>query len=59
MTKVQVNNNIFYFELSRKTNFDILGITVSMWKYHDFETIFTYNYVTNVQYFIGKGFGYI
>ena len=31
MKKVQVKN-IFYFELSTKQDFDIDGITVSMWK---------------------------
>ena len=34
MTKVLVNKNIFYFELSSKTNVDILGITVSMCNKH-------------------------
>ena len=28
-----------------------------MWKYHDFETIFTCNDVMNIQYAIGKKFG--
>ena len=41
MTKVQVKQDIFYFELSSKPNVDILGITFSMQKQHDFETIFT------------------
>ena len=36
MTKLQVNKNIFYFELSSTQNVDILGITLSMWKQHDF-----------------------
>ena len=30
MTKVQVKQDIFYFELSSKPNVDILGITFSM-----------------------------
>ena len=33
----------FYYEPSSKTNIYILGVAVSMWKQHDFETIFTYN----------------
>ena len=48
----------FYFKLSSKNNVDILGITVSMWKQHDFETIFNSNNIMNIQYTIGKGFGY-
>ena len=32
MTKVKVNNNIYYYEVSSKTNFEIIGITVSMQK---------------------------
>ena len=40
MTKVQVNNNIFYFELNSKLNVDIIGITVSTWKRHNLKTIF-------------------
>ena len=59
MTKVQVNKNIFNFELISKPNIDIPGITVYMWKQHDSETIFTFNDVMNIQYSIGKVFGYI
>ena len=54
MKKLQVNKNIFSFELSGKSNVDTLGITVHMWKRHEFETIFTYNDVMNIQYVIGK-----
>ena len=56
MTKVQTNKDIFYFELNSKTIFDIIGITVSIWKQHDFETIFTSKYVMNIKCAIGKGF---
>ena len=45
----------FYFELSIKPNFDIVGIAVFMWK-NDFETISTSNYVMNIQYGIGNIF---
>ena len=37
MTKLQVNKNIFYFELSIKPNVVIDGITVSMWKNMSFK----------------------
>ena len=57
-TKVQANKNMFYFEIINKNNVDALGITVSMCRWYDFETIFTSNNVTNVQGAIGKGFGY-
>ena len=57
MTKVNVNQNMFYFELSSKPNVDIYGITVSIYKKREFETIFTSNYVMNIQYEIGEGFG--
>ena len=50
-------NNIFYYELGSKPNVDILGITVSMYKQHNFETIFTSNNIMNIQYAIGKVFG--
>ena len=39
-------------------NVDIIGIAVSMWKHHNFETTFTYDDVMNIQYSIGKGFRY-
>ena len=45
---VQVNKNVFYFELISKPNVYILDITVSMCKQHDFENVFTSNYVTNI-----------
>ena len=54
---VQVNKNILYFELSSKLNVDIDSIILSIWKKHDFETIFTSNYFTNIQDGIGKEFG--
>ena len=44
-----MNKSIFHFELSNKPYVGILGITVSMWTLHDFETIFTYNDVMNIQ----------
>ena len=52
-----MNKNSFYFELSSKPNFDTLGIALSMWKCHDFETILTSNDVMNIQYDIRKEFG--
>ena len=51
-------HNSFYFELSMKQNIDIYGITVYMQK-NEFEIIFIYNYDKNIQYVIGKVFGYI
>ena len=51
-------HNSFYFELSIKQNVDIYGITVYMQK-NEFEIIFIYNYDKNIQYVIGKVFGYI
>ena len=57
MTKVQLNKNIFYFELSSKPNVDIIGITLSMWKLHNYGTIFTSSDVMNIQYAIGNIFG--
>ena len=59
MTEVQVNKIIFYFQLNSKPNDGILGITVSMWKRHGFETIFTSNDVMNIKYTIGNVFGSI
>ena len=38
----------FYFELSSKTNVDIICIAVSMQKRHDFETVFTSDDVMNI-----------
>ena len=46
----------FYFKLSNRPNVDILSITVSMWKQHDSETIFTSNSVMSIQVAIGKCF---
>ena len=59
MTKVQVKNNIYYYEVSIKTNVEIIDITVSMWENYIFEAIFTSDDVLNIQYAIGKGFGSI
>ena len=54
--KVQVKKNIFYYELSSKPNVYIIGITVSMWKEHKYESTFTSNDVFNIQYVIEKVF---
>ena len=56
MTTVQVNNNSSYYEVSSKTYVEITGITVSMWKQHNFETIFTSDDVLNIQYATRKDF---
>ena len=37
MTKIQVKNKIYYYELSSKPNVGTIGITVSVWKQHIFE----------------------
>ena len=55
ITEIQVKQILSTF----KTNVDIIGITVSIWKIYDFETIFTSNDVTNIQDAIGKYFGSI
>ena len=57
--KIKSEKHIFYFELSSKHNVDILYVTISMWKQHDFETILASNDVMNIQDAIGKGFGSI
>ena len=57
MIKVQVDKNIFYFELRNIPNVDLLVITLYMWKCHNFETIFAFNGASNIQDAIGKGFG--
>ena len=57
MKKVQADQNIFYFDIGFKPNSDIIGITVSMQKHHDFEIIFNSNNVMNIQDVIGKRFG--
>ena len=57
MNKVQMNKNIFYFELGSQNSFNIQHITVSMLKIHELETIFTSYYVMNIQYAIGMIFG--
>ena len=41
-----------------KPNIEIIGISVSTWKYNNFETTFTYDDVLNIQYYIKKGFWY-
>ena len=56
-TKSRVKKNIFYFEIIIKPNVDIVGITVSVLKNNEFETIFTSNDITNIQDRNGKGFG--
>ena len=56
MIKLQVNTNIFHYEVSSTTNIDILCIIVSIWKQHNFETIFTSYGVLSIQYSIEKGF---
>ena len=48
---------IFFFELSSKPYVGMMGLTVSMCKLHEFETIFTSNDVVNNQYSIGIIFG--
>ena len=53
-----MNKNTLYFEHSSIPNFGTIGITVSMWKRHDFEDIRIFNNVMNIQDAIGKGFGY-
>ena len=57
MTKVHVNNIVLFLELSSEPNVDIIGIIVSMWKRHNFETIFSSNDAINIQDAAGKGFG--
>ena len=59
MTKLQVNKHIFYFELSSKPHVDTIVIKVSIWRRNYFETIFTSDDLVNIQYAIGKVFGYI
>ena len=58
MKKVQVNNNIYHYEVIIKPNVYIVGITVYIWKQHSFETIFSYDDVINIQYSVGNGFSY-
>ena len=52
-----MNKDIFYFKPIIESIFDMLGITVSIWKKNDFESIFTSNDVMNIQYGIREGFG--
>ena len=47
--KVQVNKNIFYYELNNKPNVDVISITVYICKQHNFESIFTSNCALNIQ----------
>ena len=56
MTKLQVKNKNYYYEVNSKPNVDIIGITVFMWKQPNFETIFASEYVQNMQCSNGKGF---
>ena len=46
-----------YFWLISKLNDDVIGIAVSMWEWHDIETILTYNDVMNIKDSTGKWFG--
>ena len=57
MTKVNVNNDIYYYEFMSQPNFELIGITVSMWKQHNFENIFNSDDVLNIQDSIGKFLG--
>ena len=58
LTKLQVNNNNLYHEMSSKDNVENIGIKLSMCKEHKFEAIFTSDNVMNIQYAIVKGFNY-
>ena len=58
MTKVKVDKNIFYSEITFKPNVCIICIKLYMCKWHEFETIFTSNDVMNIQDGIRNGFGY-
>ena len=58
MTNIHANKSIYYYEVSSQPNVELIGIILYMWKNHNFETIFDYDDVLNIQYFIGKGFGY-
>ena len=57
ITKLQVNNNIYYYEVGSKPNVDSIGITLSMRKKYNLKTIFTSYDVLNIQDAIAKGFG--
>ena len=59
VTKLQVYNNIYYYEVGSKPDVDSIGITVSMRKQHNLKTIFTSYDVLNIQDAIAKGFGSI
>ena len=48
MKKLKVNNNIYYDKVSNKPKKFIIGITLSMWKQHTFESIFTSDDVLNI-----------
>ena len=54
--KIQMKKTVFYSDLIGKPNVEIKVITVSMWQWHDFETILTSNDVTNIQNSIGQVF---
>ena len=56
MTKVKVNNNIYYYEVISKSNVHIIGLTVFIPKQHKFGVIFTSDDVLTIQYVIGKVF---
>ena len=59
MTKLQVNNKIYNYGLISKPNVNIICITISMWKQHNFENISTYYDFPNIQNVIINVFGYI
>ena len=59
ITTLQVNNNIYYYEVSSKPNVDSIGITLSMREKLNLKTIFTSYDVLNIQDAIAKGFGSI
>ena len=56
MTKVNVNNNMYCYEVGSNYNVQIIGVTVSMWR-KILEIVFTSDGVLNIQDSIGKGFG--
>ena len=49
ITKVHVNYNIYYYEVSSQPNVDLICIAVSMRKQQNFETIFNSDDVLNIQ----------
>ena len=53
MTKAQVNNYIYYYEVIGKPRDYIIGYILSIWKEHISETILTSDDVLNIKYAIG------